>query len=175
MTKIQDELSIPDFLKRSKTEAPGAPRLDIPSTPGGVRGAPQVPYKANPVLAKVTKAKKAEKVAHRVSVDELFAGKILPASKPAKPKAEKPKAAPKMPSKPKAKVAAKATTPRGKTTVEFGGKKGKLWSLLTRPGGATMPQLLKACGWKRCRSTLGKMARSAGKKVRVDDQGRYSV
>jgi hypothetical protein len=43
-----------------------------------------------------------------------------------------------------------------------GTKNRKLLDLMARPGGATMAELLKATGWKRCTGTMRDVARDYG-------------
>jgi hypothetical protein len=40
-----------------------------------------------------------------------------------------------------------------------------LLELAERPDGATLKELLDACGWKECRATLRQVAEAAGKQL----------
>jgi len=57
-----------------------------------------------------------------------------------------------------------------------GSKKAKLLAAVTKPGGATMKQLIALTGWKACRGTLGQVVEAAGKTLSLDKEtGRYSA
>lgn len=66
--------------------------------------------------------------------------------------------------KAKAKRASKTKTPRVKSEgPREGSKAAKLLALISRPGGATLTEMLNATGWKECRGTALTLAKKAGK------------
>lgn len=76
-------------------------------------------------------------------------------------------------SKAKAKSAkAKKATVKGQPKA--GSKKAKLLALVSRPGGATMAEMLKTTGWKACLGTAKAVATAAGLKFNIvkDPEGK---
>lgn len=85
-----------------------------------------------------------------------------------KPKAPRIAKAPKV-AKEK-KVRAKSN---GNGAPRPGSKNEKLLNLITKPGGATLAEMLKATGWKECRGTASVIARKAGLKLEsIKEEGK---
>lgn len=93
-----------------------------------------------------------EAIASEQGETEMAAAKKTKSKKPAKAKTAK---APKV---------AKAKT-NGNGLPREGSKNAKLLGLISRPGGATLAEMLKATGWKECRGTASVLAKVIGKKL----------
>ena len=85
------------------------------------------------------------------------ADKTTEAKAPAK---ETKKAAP-------AKAAKANGAKKGNGEIRPGSKNEKLLNLISKSGGATLKEALKATGWKECRGTMRNLAKRVGKEVKV--------
>jgi hypothetical protein len=207
---MKHDLEIPAFLRRKKeTPSDGkavvdTPLSNVPSTPGGVRGAaprvlkdesaakaaqpkvitrfkkPLPKGKASAVRSvKPTKADQ-RKAASKPKAKLVDSGKgTLTLVKPGLSKTElaarKSETQPKESASMKKSTTKKASTPKG----ELSGKSLLIWNLISRKGGATQKELCKATKWGQVsQSPLKPFCKRMGVKLHFEGRGEdrvYSV